>query len=260
MLPRHPTLGVPVSRPPRARRCKGFPPQSPRFGSATEPTSRAAAFSPSKPRGSGASKISLHVVLTADANCIPCRMNAFELCHCGDIDDRCGHSPVAQRREEVGATRENRSTRLSEGVDSLFKCSRSKIQQRHLHAAGDQKPCAASQLFVYRMRLFVKRHGSSKQDRSPRVKGSCPSHEVWYFHPTLLCGHSEVLRRAAKFRPYSLGSGCASGLPASGRASFTSPARKNSFPTSNGWSMLLVGMSRFSFRAATATRQTTRNL
>ena len=43
-------------------------------------------------------------------------------------------------------------------------------------------------------------------------------------------------------------------------ASFTSPARKSSFPTSNDWSMLPAGMARFSFRAATATRQTTRNL
>jgi hypothetical protein len=45
-------------------------------------------------------------------------------------------------------------------VDSLFKRSRPKIQQRHLRAAEDRKPCAASQLFVYRLRLFVKHPGN----------------------------------------------------------------------------------------------------
>src|SRR4029077_8831891 len=32
VLPRHPTLRVPVSRLPLARRCTGFPPPSPHFG------------------------------------------------------------------------------------------------------------------------------------------------------------------------------------------------------------------------------------
>src|SRR4029077_20193128 len=40
-----------------------------------------------------------------------------------------------------------------------------------LRAAGDWKPCAASHLFVYRRRLFVKHHGNSNYDGSLRAKG-----------------------------------------------------------------------------------------
>src|SRR5215467_5844341 len=144
-------------------------------------------------------------------------MYSLEFSHCGDIDDRCGHSVVTQRREEVCAARENRSTRLSEGVDSLFKCSRPKIQKSHSPCRGGPEALRGQPPICIPHTPICEAPWKFQSRRVAWRQGIIADNEVWYFHPTLLCGHSEVLRRAAKFRPYSLGSGCASGLSAPGR-------------------------------------------
>jgi hypothetical protein len=56
-------------------------------------------------------------------------MNALKVCHGGYVDDRFVRDSVAQGGEKVCATRENRSTRLSERLDSFLETSGPQIQE-----------------------------------------------------------------------------------------------------------------------------------